>query len=302
MKIAILSDIHANFPALQEVQKDMCAYNVQQCWMLGDTVGYGPHPVESLVWLKNEVNLQNWVIGNHDAMLANLFSEDEWNLVNASAKIAIELNHTILRKHGEEVNHFWQTMFVKEKINPQWFDINNITYTINHGVQTGQQFMRYLYPWQQEFFLPAEFEKLFSQKNSHPVIAFYGHTHIPSLVEVRQDSMVEGWQDSIKPVKILPGQSYQLKSPVTIVNPGSVGQPRDLDRRASYLILDTEDCSVTFRRVAYDWRKTAQDMQDLDFPDALVRRLMEPKLPTDVPNEWRMHFERAKEMICEPAI
>ena len=101
-----------------------------------------------------------------------------------------------------------------------------------------------------------------------------------------------------QPVWVEPDVTYDLGQ-LSLVNPGSVGQPRDLDRRAAYAVLDTVGRTVTFRRVVYDWRATAHRLVDGGYPDSLIRRLIDAPLPVDGANPdwpaWRDHFQALAE-------
>src|SRR3989304_2695012 len=79
MRVAILSDIHANYFALEAVREHALQKQRVECfWYLGDIVGYGPQPVECLDWLRSEVSNDHWVLGNHDAMLLGLDIRERW--------------------------------------------------------------------------------------------------------------------------------------------------------------------------------------------------------------------------------
>lgn len=158
MKIAIFSDIHSNYYALDAVLKHSECLNVERYWVLGDIVGYGPHPEKCLEWFKKEYDRIDWVLGNHDAMLRGVFvkkqssqqKEDSAELelrrkyqfaikelddVEAASKtpnqtisvngasIAIHLNLNTLEQYPD-LDSFWKKMFEREHLGPKRIDIS----------------------------------------------------------------------------------------------------------------------------------------------------------------------------------
>lgn len=309
MRIAVLSDIHANRPALEAVLEDSHDFDVDRYWFLGDAVGYGPDPVAPALWLKRYVEPEDWVIGNHDAMLAGLLRADEWEAVGPSAKMAIGLNRDRLMEHAEAWAYI-QAVFNRERIPPREQHLDGVDYVLVHSGQTDHLgIARYIYAWQEELYLQAEFGPLRAQSEEHggPRAQLYGHTHVPTLVFARARRQDGGLEYDA--VRILPGETYKLDGELALVNPGAVGQPRDLDRRAAYAVLDTAERTVTFRRVRYDWQETASALsawhaslmatltseQAWQIIDNLKRRLRDATPYNETPDEWLAHYARAKE-------
>lgn len=289
MRIAILSDIHANGEALRAVLEDAVLEAVDDYWCLGDLVGYGPDPVQAVIFLKMMVAPDNWVLGNHDAMLAQLLTDEEWESVNSTPRLALQLNKATLAEDAE-AEAFWRAEFVHDRARPRHVTINEIEHTRVHSGQVNPLF-RYIYAWQSDFLLPAEFQVLAERrrKSGLPQVQWFGHTHVPTLV---RGEMVNG-EPELQAQHILSGENYALDSSLLLINPGSVGQPRDLDRRASYCILDTDENTVTFRRVGYDWRRTAQRLSQEEYPEKLVRRLQDAPAVNDTPIAWLEHYKQA---------
>lgn len=296
MRIAILSDIHANPAALQAVLADSVEMEVERYWCLGDLVGYGPEPVAPLLWLKHYVDPADWVIGNHDAMLAGLLSDEQWAAVNATPKKAIDLNKKQLAA-DEEANTFWLTTFDRERLQPRRHTLNGRNHLLIHSGQVNNP-IRYIYPWQTDFFLPAECERLQAlvEADGRPFVQWIGHTHVPMLILAQPAD--EGFIFTAS--HILPGETYSLQGDLVLVNPGSVGQPRDLDQRAAYAVLDSEAQTVTFRRVAYELQTTilalvkAWSMED--YPSELIRRLRQADATKETPAGWLAHYQQAREV------
>lgn len=337
MRIAVLADIHANAQALKAVLEDSLTQDVERYWFLGDAVGYGPEPDIPLLWLKRHIHPNDWVLGNHDAMLRDLLLpqdiatltndtkptpfeimerdregqptnrvlyeghhrgelllSEEWEATNPEPVRAVELNRAALAD-AKEADAYWRAEFRRERLKPRIHSLDGFDHVLVHGGQANK-FLRYIYPWQLEFFIPAEFKALhaYAQKQRCPCVQWYGHTHVPTLVYARLRS--PGGDMEYEAVKVLPGQTYPLETELALVNPGSVGQPRDLDRRAAYAVLDTAARTITFRRVPYDWQETAYRLKEKGYPDTLVAKLRDAPPPGDTPPEWRDHFQQAREV------
>jgi diadenosine tetraphosphatase ApaH/serine/threonine PP2A family protein phosphatase len=152
---------------------------------------------------------------------------------------------------------------------------------------------RSVYAWQEDIFLPQEFAALEERSltSGRPSIQLYGHTHVPTLVYGQR----VGEDFAYHAVKVCPGQTYSLEAGLAIINPGSVGFPRDRDNRAAYTLLDTAGRMLTFLRVGYDWMETAQKLAREGYPDLLRNRLRFADVAGDTPQDWKKHFEKVRE-------
>ena len=240
MRIAVLSDIHANLPALEAVVSDLPP--VDQVWVLGDTVGYGPQPNEVITTL--QAMGARSVLGNHDGAAigtvdANQFNPDakraiEWTAeavdANARAYIAalpeVRRDGDLTAVHGSPRDPIWE-------------------YITSIGIAA------------------ANFEHFDTR------LCLFGHTHVP-VVYRAVDGAVEG-------VPGMPGDQLRLGGERTLLNPGSVGQPRDGMPDAAYALLETApgsaDDLVEFRRVRYDIDRTQRLMREAGLPPRLAERL-----------------------------
>lgn len=286
MRIALLSDVHANFEALAKVDDDAVDQAVDAVWCLGDTVGYGPEPAACVQWLAeviHDAEADGWVLGNHDAMLAGLVGAADLAATNPVPVKAIDLNRAALAVDGA-ADAFWRTHFTDARARPRRHTIDGVDYTLVHGEQTSGRFLyRYVLPWDTRF-LQMESDALHAQQaaTGRPQVQLYGHTHVPTLVR-----LVDG-APLTTPVE--PYKTYPLAD-VTLVNPGSVGQPRDLDNRAAYAILDTMAHTVVFRRVVYDLGPTTRLLAERRYPPELARRLMIADTHGTATAEWVDHFK-----------
>ncbi|MBF6604590.1 MAG: metallophosphoesterase family protein [Chloroflexi bacterium] len=235
MLLAILSDIHANRAALEAVLA--AAGPVDGIRVLGDIVGYGPDPDAVVELLANRG--ATGVRGNHD--LAALDGEGvDW--FNPDARAAIEwTRHTI-----GETTRSWLAALPERLVDGP--------FTLVHGSPRDPT-------W--EYIVDAGIagENLVHLATRH---CLFGHTHIPLAFLRHEDGMRE-----------LPAASspLTLDERTAFVNPGSVGQPRDGIRAASWLLLDTAGPTVTWRRTPYDIAATQAAMRSAGLPPRLIARL-----------------------------
>lgn len=305
MRIAILSDIHANTPALNAVLLDSRERQVERYWFLGDAIGYGPDPVTPLCWLKDNVDPHDWVPGNHEdvlimiaratgdsqyADLPEAMRQEDWLAVNTDARRAAELNLKALQNGNDLTAHdFWHSAFTRGVARSQRFELDGLIYGLIHDSHKSPY--RYIHPWE-ELYISEELQELreITQDTGQGVVQCYGHTHVPTLVQ----ALVYEDQIALQSIPVQPGQSYSLRGEYLLVNPGSVGQPRDLSHCAAYAVLDTDAQEVTFYRVPYDWRPVYQTLYRLGYPESCSRRLRDPYLHRSVSNGWHEHFEKVK--------
>ncbi len=234
MRRAIISDIHANWVALQAVLADIATQHVDNTVCLGDVCGYGPDPVECVDLVRASCQ---WVLcGNHD--LALFLSVPIG--FNKFARAAIEWQRGILAPH-------WYSF--SKKVN-RWHWLESLPPSIlEEGalyVHASPRDPLMEYVEESDFadmgFGPSTKAQEIFEKFER--LAFCGHSHRPGIA-----SDEFHW---IKPTD-LPEQLYPLPSQgKTLVNVGSVGQPRDGNPASCYVIYDTDQKTITFRRVAYD--------------------------------------------------
>ena len=240
MRIAVLSDIHANLAALEAVASDLPA--VDQVWVLGDIVGYGPHPNEVIGTL--QAMGARSVLGNHDGAAIGTVDAGYFNPDARSASAwtagAIDGNARAYIGSLPEVRRDGQLTAVHgSPRDPIWEYI------------TGPSIAA------------VNFDAFDTR------LCLFGHTHLPVAFQA-----VDGGVESTIG---MPGETVALGGSRALVNPGSVGQPRDGLPDAAYAILETgerpEDDAIQFRRVRYDIDRTQRDMRQLGLPPRLVERL-----------------------------
>lgn len=239
MRVALVSDIHANLPALDAVLTALGGVGLDALWNMGDTVGYGPEPDGVVTRLRAEGAI--CVMGNHDAAAVGLIDTTEFNPVAAEAAawtartLAAETKAYLsgLAKSRVEGNF---SLAHGTLADPLWEYLTTVGAARNH-------FARQTTP-----------------------TSFVGHTHLPLLIREGKD----GHFASRTPDD---GEVVELGEGRSCINPGSVGQPRDGDPRASYAVLDTAAGTVTFHRVVYDIATTQVRIRDAGLPEALASRL-----------------------------
>ena len=242
MRVLVVSDIHANLAALDAVLEDAKPFDCEAVWCLGDTVGYGPEPDECIgrIRLAKAVT----VVGNHDwAVIDRMDIED----FNPEAGKAVMWT----RNHLSSQNLAWLHDLPSEPVIQGEF-------TLTHGSPRDPVLEYILYP----SVAAANFEHFSTQ------FCLIGHTHVPTLyVKPAGDA-------GLRVVTPTPGKAISLRNGWRIIlNPGSVGQPRDNDPRAAYAILDTEQAIWLPRRVAYQLEITQAHMRAAGLPERLINRL-----------------------------
>ena len=236
MRIAVISDVHSNLVALDAVLAH--AGPVDALWHLGDVVGYGPDP-DGVVARLSQVGAVG-VRGNHDAAA---IGGDEIDQFNPEARSAMEWTRAAIA----DPTRIWLAGLPDRRAEG---DV-----TLVHGSPRD--------PTWEYLTSPAAARVSFSVlETAH---GLNGHTHIP-LAFVLQGDRVE----ALRPDD---GDALPLDGLRTIANPGSVGQPRDGDPRASYLILDPEAGVLTWHRVAYDIEAVQAAMSTAGLPPRLAARL-----------------------------
>lgn len=221
-RILVISDIHGNMPALEQVISH--AGVVDQVWCLGDIVGYGPQPNECVDFIR-QLNPAISIMGNHDAAAVGLLSLSAFNY---EARISSQWTSSVLSQENSEYIKFL----------PQQVVVNHAT--LVHGTPSNPlwEYMLDSYTAQKSFSLIKT------------QLCLVGHTHIPGIFHLNQNLKSVNWvpADSKYPFVI----SAEKRM---IINPGSVGQPRDHDNRASYGILSVGKENKTWQnfRVSYDY-------------------------------------------------
>lgn len=240
MRVLILADVHANFVALEAVLD--AAGTFDELWCLGDTVGYGPQPNECVARIKSASSVV--LVGNHDLGCIGTLPLTNFN---REARIANEWN-------GKQLTA--DNLKYLEQLQPM--TTVNDQVTLAHGSPRDPV-------W--EYLLDIE-AALISFAHFDTQLCFVGHTHQPVIytADVAGTSCKASLPTDRLTLKLEPDRRY-------IINPGGVGQPRDGDSRAAFLLYDTEQATVTFHRTPYNIKRTQALMLDHGLPEILAARL-----------------------------
>ncbi len=240
MRFLFFSDIHGNLEALVSVLDDAQNRGYDRAICLGDIVGYGASPQECVKMI-SELPNTSAVLGNHDAAVVN---PKERVFLNPVAQTGVKYSETQLTP--ESVDYLNSLEFIIESEND---------FIASHASPYKPESWVYVLE-------PIEATDAFHVM-THPV-AFIGHTHFP---------VVHNSNGLIKP--ILPGDRIKIRpSEKSIINVGSVGQPRDGDPRAAFIIYDDENKIAEVFRVEYDIETASQKILDAGLPPMLADRIL----------------------------
>jgi diadenosine tetraphosphatase ApaH/serine/threonine PP2A family protein phosphatase len=238
MKVAVLTDIHSNLPALEAVLEAIEEAGLEQRWCLGDVVGYGAQPDECAALTKEHCELS--LVGNHDLAVTG---EIDTEVFSASAAAAVEWTRANTKD---------KTMEFLKGLKPEATDKEVGLYHASPRDPV----------W--EYVLATDQARECMEEMSGRV-SLIGHSHV-ALYFSDAGSDGDGGQAP-------DGQKIDLSKGRWLLNPGSVGQPRDGDPRAAWLELDTDEWEATYHRVEYDIGRAAEAIRKAGLPDLLADRL-----------------------------
>ena len=235
MRVAVISDIHANWHALEAVAEAIEQERPDEVWCIGDVVGYGPQPNECCAWTSAHADV--CLAGNHDlGVLGTLdlasFSDD--------AAVAARWTQGLLSDTAREYLAGLEPSGERDGI------------ALFHGSPRDPI-------WEYVLSYEAAVEAI---EDSPADVTIIGHSHLP--IAIGEGELVGGHAGN--------GVEVDLDGR-WLLNPGSVGQPRDGDPDAAWRLLDVEARHASFRRVKYDVEQTQAEMRELGLPDVLADRL-----------------------------
>ena len=238
----MLSDIHANWHALEAVLRD-CKGQFDQIACCGDLVGYNTYPGKVVDWAK--ANCASLIRGNHDKVVAGI---DDLEWFNQVAQVAARWTMTQLSPEQIQFLHDLPEGPVK---------IDG--FQVCHGS-----------PRDEDEYVTSPREAIPCFPHLDLLLTFFGHTHVQGGFFSRHNRV-----GSLPTMRTNETELVIELEPDTVflVNPGSVGQPRDGDPRAGYAIYDAEQRTVALRRVEYPVTKTLDEIRKAGLPDVLGQRL-----------------------------
>jgi predicted phosphodiesterase len=238
-RILLVSDIHGNLAALDAVLRDaQTGGDLTGVWCLGDTIGYGPQPNECLAMLQKLDALA--VAGNHELAALGKIRVDDFN---AHARGAAIWTAGVLEPDAKA---YAESLPMKAVTGE---------FTLVHGSPRDPV-------WEYVVDPGTAFQNLPHLDTPHCI---NGHTHVPAVLHTSPELA--------SPAPVEHGAVVDIGGGTMFINPGSVGQPRDGDPRASYAILDDAAGTVGFYRVEYQVEKTQSLMRQFGLPEMLWQRL-----------------------------
>ena len=237
MRVAIISDVHANRHALDAVLEAVEAESPDAVWCLGDTVGYGPQPNECCDLVRPRADLS--LVGNHDLVVLGELTVSDFNDEAAAAamwttSVLTEPSREFLAALEPTAEAEGVDLYHASARDPVW-----------------------------EYILTEESARAtFELARSNLILV--GHSHVALALHVDGTRIAGG---------LAPGGTEVELEGRWLLNPGSVGQPRDGDPRAAWVLLDLERRFASFRRVNYPVDRTQAEMRERGLPPLLAARL-----------------------------
>jgi predicted phosphodiesterase len=239
MRYLVLSDIHSNIEALQASIKKARTVGYDRALCCGDLVGYGPNPAEVMDSLDDLKTTS--IRGNHDRVISGL---DDPVHFNAAARKAVDWT----REHLPES---YLQRLAELQVGP--LEITETAWLVHGSARDEDEYV------------VTQHDAVVNLAISTPSITFFGHTHEPGVF-TRNLRWVPSYEADGSARLHIPGDKV-------LVNPGSVGQPRDGDARASFLIWDDEQSVLEFYRAEYPLETTQARMRSVQLPEFLITRL-----------------------------
>jgi len=241
MRCLIISDIHANLAAFDAVLADVDMATIDQVWCLGDVVGYGPCPDECVARLQ-DLSDHCCVAGNHDLAAIDRIDIADFNPV---AQVACRWTGQELSVEHRSYLDSLNTKIVKGDC------------TLVHGSPREPIWEYIIYPSTAQ----PNFQFFDTQ------LCLVGHTHAPAIFHQQASS------HRLEITIPSPNRPIEIGDERLIINPGSVGQPRDGDPWAAYMIFEDEEKVLEYHRIPYDIALTQRLMAEKGLPESLISRL-----------------------------
>lgn len=242
MRYLIISDIHGNLEALNALLQATKRKKFQKILILGDLVGYGANPNEVIEAVKEDKRILKIVRGNHDRVALEEGTENTFNLPAMAAILWT-------RRNLKEENFNFLKSLPSGPIKVENF-------LICHGS-----------PIDEDLYILSSYEAFESFVQTTEKLTFFGHSHIPCIFTFEKNN-VSGF--------LLKGDYLHIKLNKNLrylINPGSIGQPRDGNPKASFMVFDSKNYSITLYRIPYDLKNTMKSIMEAGLPIHLASRL-----------------------------
>ena len=241
MRYFIFSDVHANLEAFDAVLSAIAEEQVNRIIFLGDIVGYGAQPNEVVDRLK-QLKPDAMIRGNHDKVIAGI--KDGSDFQDLALTSAMWSRLQIRPDNKAYLRCMPQGPITLEK-----------EIQISHGS-----------PHDEDFYILNHWEARLILHRSESWIVFYGHTHLPMIYSTESKFSQHYPEDDECCYSLSEDKQY-------LINPGAVGQPRDLNPKASFALLDTDENIICIKRVGYDIRATQRKIREAGLPTWHADRL-----------------------------
>ncbi len=239
MKVAVVSDIHANLQALGAVLEAVADSEASELWCLGDLVGYGADPDACVELVRRHAAV--CLAGNHDLGVVGELSMDEFS---RGASLAAQWTKEVIEPRNLSFLATLQPMGREGAID------------LYHGSPRDPVWEYVLSALLAELCLDAQSQRVSLVGHSHVALAFVRHAGEVTTGQPYRD-----------------GAELDISCGEWMINPGSVGQPRDGDPRAAWILIDTDEQRVRFHRTAYDVAGAAAAIRAARLPASLAERL-----------------------------
>lgn len=240
MRLALLSDIHGNMEALNQVLLDIGKVGVDAIVCLGDIIGYGPEPNQAIASIE-DLNIPS-VIGNHELAVVD---PGHLHAFNPFARISLEITTRLLTDPSLQFIHSLEKSIVMDECR------------LVHGFPPDSCMIYLAYTSDEE--LHHAFRSMTEE------ICFVGHTHELEIISCQEDKLERA--------PLMSGKTRLRKNRRYIINIGSVGQPRDGNNKAKYIVWDNRSRTVDVRYIAYDIKAVADKILALGLPHVHAKRL-----------------------------
>jgi diadenosine tetraphosphatase ApaH/serine/threonine PP2A family protein phosphatase len=237
-RVAVISDVHANWQALEAVLEEIEREQPDELWCLGDLVGYGPRPNPCCAAVERRAAF--CLAGNHDLGVLGEIDLEEFA---GDAVVAARWTRGVLAKSSRTFLQSLRPLGERDEVelfhasprDPVW-----------------------------EYVLSADAARVAFDLTRSPLV-LVGHSHVPLTITLQEGVLAGGLAPGGTETPLGPGRR--------LLNPGSVGQPRDGDPRAAWLLLDFAAGTGSFRRVEYEVARTQDEIRERGLPDGLAERL-----------------------------
>jgi predicted phosphodiesterase len=242
MRYLIFSDIHSNLEAFNAVLSTVASYQIEKYVFLGDIVGYAANPNEVIDLLRTLKPLVA-IRGNHDKVVAGIENGDNFNV---SAQMAASWGR-------ERITAYNRNFLAQLPPGPIVVDE---CFQIVHG-----------HPEEEDFYIFRRCDARRVLNKNEQWITFFGHTHFPIMYTQHRSKLSEEYPDVDSYCCSLSREKKYL------LNPGSVGQPRDSNPKASFALFDSDADTIEIKRIEYDIKSAQEKIQKAGLPEYLASRL-----------------------------